>query len=53
MADEVKNNGAKKPNKFKRFLKAVFVHNIGWKLLSLVSAFIIWALIAGLWTIAA
>lgn len=51
MEDEVKNEKVKKPNKFARFLKAVFVHNIGWKLLSIASAFIIWALIAGLWTV--
>ncbi len=44
-----KNDGTKKPGKFVRFLKAVFVHNIGWKLLSVVSAFVIWVLIAGLW----
>lgn len=49
MENEVKNDNEKKPNKFVRFLKAVFVHNIGWKLLSLASAFIIWVLIAGLW----
>ena len=49
MANETKSDATKKPNKFKKFLKAVFVHNIGWKLLSIASAFIIWALIAGLW----
>ena len=50
MENEVKNGEAKKPNKFAKFLKAVFVNNIGWKILSLVSAFIMWALIAGLWS---
>lgn len=38
----------KKPNKFARALKMIFVHNIGWKLLSLFSAAVIWALAAGL-----
>lgn len=44
------NNTAapKKQNGFVRFLKAVFVHNIGWKLLSIVAAAVIWGLSAGL-----
>ncbi len=46
---EEKEQSSKKQNKFVSFLKAVFVHNIGWKLLSVVSAFIMWALAAGLW----
>jgi len=36
-------------NKFVAFLKRVFVHNIGWKLLALGSAAVIWFLAAGLW----
>lgn len=43
-----KHENAKKPNKFVAFLKGVFVHNIGWKLLSILSAAVIWALAAGL-----
>ncbi|MCH5160955.1 MAG: hypothetical protein J1G04_02890 [Clostridiales bacterium] len=39
----------KKQNKFVAFMKAVFVHNIGWKLLALGSAILIWALAVGLW----
>lgn len=38
----------KKDNKFVAVLKAIFVHNIGWKILALVSAAVIWALSAGL-----
>ncbi len=38
----------RKNNKFVSALKAVFVHNIGWKLLALVSAAVIWVLSAGL-----
>ncbi len=48
MEDE-KNKTEKKQNKFAAFLKRVFVKNIGWKLLSLASAAIIWFLVAGLW----
>lgn len=36
-------------NKFVSALKAVFVHNIGWKLLALASSLVIWVLAAGLW----
>lgn len=43
-----KNENAKKPNKFVAFLKSVFVHNIGWKLLSVFAAAVFWALAAGL-----
>ena len=43
------NEEKKKPNKFAAFLKAVFVHNIGWKLLAIGASFVIWALAAGLW----
>lgn len=39
---------AKKPNGFVKLLKNIFVHNIGWKVLSIVSAAVIWALAAGL-----
>ncbi|MDE6029528.1 MAG: hypothetical protein K2F90_04330 [Clostridiales bacterium] len=46
--NDKKQENAKKPNGFVRFLKAVFVHNIGWKILSIVSAAVIWALAAGL-----
>ncbi len=42
-------NNQKKTNRFVAFLKAVFVHNIGWKLLAIASSFILWALVAGLW----
>lgn len=35
-------------SKFAAVLKKIFVHNIGWKLLSIASAAIIWALVAGL-----
>ncbi len=35
-------------NKFIKGLKAVFVHNIGWKLLALASAVVFWTLSAGL-----
>ena len=38
-----------KKNKASNFFKRVFVHNIGWKLLSLGVAAIIWCLAAGLW----
>lgn len=36
-------------SKVKRFFKAVFVHNIGWKLLALGTSIVIWVLAAGLW----
>lgn len=42
------NKRDKKENKFVAALKAIFVHNIGWKVLSIVSAAVIWALSAGL-----
>lgn len=42
-------NKQKKSNKFVSVLKAIFVHNIGWKLLALGSAMVIWVLVAGLW----
>lgn len=38
-----------KQNKFVAFLKKVFVHNIGWKILAIVSSAVIWVLAAGLW----
>lgn len=38
----------KSENKFVAFLKRVFVHNIGWKLLALVASGLIWMLSAGL-----
>lgn len=40
-----KSKGAKKhkrPNKFARFLKAIFVHNIGYKILSLALSVLLW-----------
>lgn len=37
-----------KENKFVKALKAIFVHNIGWKLLAVFSAAVIWVLSAGL-----
>lgn len=42
-------NKQKKPNKFVSVMKAVFVHNIGWKLLALGVSAVIWVLVAGLW----
>lgn len=42
------NENGKKPNKFASVLKIIFVHNIGWKLLSLFAAGVIWALAVGL-----
>ena len=45
--DSQKEN--KKKNKFVSFMKAVFVNNIGWKLLSLGAAIVIWVLAVGLW----
>lgn len=39
---------AKKPNKFVAVLKAIFIHNIGWKIMSIVAAAVLWALAAGL-----
>lgn len=42
-------NRAKKPSKFASVMKAIFVHNIGWKLLAIASAAVIWVLAAGLW----
>lgn len=41
-------DGAKKSNGFVSVLKKIFVHNFGWKLLSLFAAALIWALSAGL-----
>ena len=38
----------KPPNKFVRFLKFVFVRNIGLKVLAVVTAVVLWALIVGL-----
>ncbi len=43
------NQEDKKPNKFVKLMKTVFVHNIGWKLLAFGSAIVIWVLAAGLW----
>lgn len=48
MEQQENKNTQKKQNKFTAFLKAVFVHNIGWKLLAIFSAAVIWALSAGL-----
>lgn len=47
MKDEKKQE--KKPNKFAAAMRAVFVHNIGWKVLAIVSAAVLWALSAGLY----
>ena len=46
--DEQKQENAKRPNKFVAVLKKIFVHDIGWKLLSVFSAAVIWALAAAL-----
>lgn len=46
MTDKEQQN---KPNKFVSALKKIFVYNIGWKLLAIASAAVIWALAAGLW----
>lgn len=43
-----KTENAKTQNKFVTVMKKIFVHNIGWKLLSLFSAAVIWFLAAGL-----
>lgn len=45
MQNDERENGR---GKFVAVLKKIFVHNIGWKLLSLFSAAVIWALAAGL-----
>ncbi|MCM1367229.1 MAG: hypothetical protein NC184_00210 [Roseburia sp.] len=45
MSDKEQNN---KSNKFVSVMKKIFVHNIGWKLLSIGAAAVIWALSAGL-----
>ncbi len=47
--DPIHNEENKKQNKFASLMKAVFVHNIGWKLLAFGSAIVIWVLAAGLW----
>ncbi len=39
----------KKDGKFVSVMKKIFVHNIGWKLLALGTAGVIWVLAAGLW----
>lgn len=44
----MENGNEEKQNKFAAFMKAVFVHNIGYKLLALASAAVIWFLSAGL-----
>ena len=46
--NEQKQENTKKQNGFVAVLKRIFVHNIGWKLLSIFSAAVIWALAAGL-----
>lgn len=40
--------GKKQDGKFVAALKAIFVHNIGWKILALVSSAAIWFLATGL-----
>lgn len=47
MHDRQREN-EKTDGKFVSVLKKIFVHNIGWKLLSLVSAAVVWFLAAGL-----
>ena len=39
---------SKKQNGFVSALKKIFVHDIGWKLLAILSAAVFWALSAGL-----
>ena len=46
--DNQKQENAKSTNGFVAVLKKIFVHNIGWKLLSIFSAAVFWALAAGL-----
>ena len=48
MQNKANENGKKPNNKFASLLKTIFVHNIGWKLLSLFAAGVIWALAVGL-----
>ncbi len=43
-----KGDNAKKQNKFGAAMKRIFVHNFGWKVLSLLCAAVIWVLAAGL-----
>lgn len=38
----------KKPSGFKRVMKAIFVHNIGYKIFAVVFAAVLWALSTGL-----
>ena len=45
---EHKQEHEKKKNGFASVLKKIFVHNFGWKVLSIVSAAVIWALATGL-----
>jgi len=46
--EHIMNLGTKKDNKFVRFLKFVFVKNIGIKIAALATAGLLWVLIAGL-----
>ncbi|MCH5155831.1 MAG: hypothetical protein J1F69_04420 [Clostridiales bacterium] len=46
--NEQKQENAKKQNKFSAVLKKIFVHDIGWKLLAIFSAAVLWALSSGL-----
>lgn len=41
-------DGAKATNKFAAVMKKIFVHNLGWKLLAIASAVVLWTLAAGL-----
>ncbi|MCH5165693.1 MAG: hypothetical protein J1G01_04760 [Clostridiales bacterium] len=47
----MQNNGKenKRQSKFGAVMKNIFVHNIGWKVLAVVSAAVLWALAAGLY----
>ena len=52
--EELEKSGKKsekKDNKFASVMKKIFVHNIGWKLLALGTAGLIWVLVAGLWSL--
>ncbi len=49
MERDEQNKNTKNQSKAGAFFKRVFVHNIGWKLLSLGAAILIWVLAAGLW----
>ena len=48
MENQAEQQVVKKENGFKRFLKAVFVHNAGYKVLALVVSAALWVLAVAL-----